>query len=111
MTDKDTPIIVLLILSVVFFPCLAYYHKKKTASILFFVAFFSVLLFYLSRGDDRESYDRMDVFPWNEANLVKKRYANSTVIDCAWSLDKKKDDNIFKMSDPVVCPYDNTAPF
>lgn len=107
MTDKNTSIIIVLMLSVLLFPCLVYYDKK-TAPILFFVVFFSVLLYYLR--EERETYDRMDVFPWNEANLVKKRDPNSTVIDCAWFLDKNKDNNIFKMSDPVVCPYNNTPP-
>jgi hypothetical protein len=59
-----------------------------------------------------EEYDRMDFFPWNEANLVKKRDRDSTVIDCAWYLDQKDDNdnnNLFKLSDPTVAEYDNLS--
>jgi hypothetical protein len=56
-----------------------------------------------------EKYERMDFFPWNEARLVKKRDPDSTVIDCAWYLDQNKNDNIFKLSDPIVCQDQNLS--
>jgi hypothetical protein len=104
MTEKDIPIYISLISSIALFPVIAYYNKQ-TALLLFFAVFICAIAFHLR--SHTEKYERMDFFPWNEANLVKKRHPNSTVIDCAWKLDQKKSDNIFQMSDPIIAEYDN----
>lgn len=52
-----------------------------------------------------EHYDRMSYFPWNEANLVRKRHPSS-VIDCAWDLS----DDGFDTSFQVVRPFQHTDP-
>jgi len=106
MTEKDVLIIVLLMLSLILFPAIAYYNQKSSL-LLFSAVFVCAVIFHFQL--DKETYDRMDFFPWNEANLVKKRDRDSTVIDCAWYLDQKKSDNLFKMSDPVVAEYDNLS--
>lgn len=69
---------------------------------------FIVILHYTKKKHER--YERMNVFPWNEARLVVKREPVSTVIDCDYYLDDpKNDDNIFHLSDPVVSGYDNLS--
>lgn len=106
MTEKDVSIFVLLILSILLFPVIAYYNKKS-ALLLFSAVFVCAVVFHLRSVV--EKYDRMDFFPWNEANLVKKRDRDSTVIDCAWYLDQKDNNNLFKLSDPTVAEYDNLS--
>jgi hypothetical protein len=100
------PLILLFLSSLLLFPIVASRHKEVSL-FLYSAIVVLILIFYWKEDGARESYDRMDFFPWNEANLVRKRHPNSTVIDCAWSLDQKKSDNIFQMSDPVVAPYSN----
>lgn len=102
--EKDIAIYVSLLSSLVLFPIIAYY-SKNTSLLLFSAVAVCATIFHLK--SITENYDRMDFFPWNEANLVKKRMPNSTVIDCAWHLDQKKSDNIFSLGDPIVAPYDN----
>lgn len=97
-------IIVSLLFSLLLFPVVAMFHKK-TAIFLYYAVGLLAIIYYMK--EEKEAYDRMDFFPWNEVNLVKKRTPNSTVIDCAWYLDHNKTDNIFKMSDPVVAKYTN----
>jgi len=107
MTEKDVSIFVLLTLSILLFPIIAYYNKKS-ALLLFSAVFVCAVVFHLR--SIVEKYDRMDFFPWNEANLVKKRDRDSTVIDCAWYLDQKdNNNNLFKLSDPTVAEYDNLS--
>ena len=105
MIEKDISLYVLLILSLFLFPVVANYNQRSSL-FLFSAVFVCASVFHLKTFTE-ENYERMDFFPWNEANLVKKRDPNSTVIDCAWYLDQKKNNNLFKMSDPVVSEYDN----
>lgn len=98
-------IIILLLCSLLLFPLVAFTHKEK--SLILYYSVFALAILYYVKEEEKENYDRMDFFPWNEVNLVKKRIPNSTVIDCAWYLDQKKSDNIFKMSDPVLAEYTN----
>lgn len=95
---RDDIFIIVLLLSIPLFPLL----NKKLSMLLFFVVSCSALAFHYTRP--AETYERMDFFPWNEVNIVRKRIPQSTVIDCKWDLDQKGD-NVFKMSDPVVFGY------
>lgn len=106
MTEKDVSIFVLLMFSLFLFPAIAYYNKKS-ALLLFLAVVVGLVVFHLKSSV--EKYDRMDFFPWNEANLVKKRDRDSTVIDCAWYLDQDESNNLFKLSDPSVAKYDNLS--
>ena len=83
------------------------------APVVFFIIVFvlSVLMVVIPDRPTMEGYkeeDALDFFPWNEANLVRKRRPVSTVIDCAWSLDQR-DDDIFREDDPVVRGYSNLS--
>lgn len=98
--------ILLFLSSLLLFPIVASRHKEVSL-FLYSAIVVLMLIFYFKEEEALESYDRMDFFPWNEANLVKKRYPNSTVIDCAWYLDRQKSNNVFQMSDPVVAHYTN----
>jgi len=106
MIQNDILIYFSLMSSLLLFPILAYFDKKS-ALLLFIAVFFTMTIFYMK--DIVEKYERMDFFPWNEAKLVKKRDRDSTVIDCAWYLDQEKNDNIFKLSDPIVCGNQNLS--
>lgn len=97
---------ILLVAPVFLFPIMASFNKRS-ALLLFSAVFVCVVFFYLRTSV--ENYERMDFFPWNEANLVRKRDRDSTVIDCEWDLDRDKDNNIFHVSDPVVSGYSNLS--
>ena len=112
MTDKkeDVLVLILLVVPLLLFPMLASYHRPS-ALFLFVGVFVCAVAFYLRSSV--EEYNRMDFFPWNEANLVKKRDRDSTVIDCAWYLDQDKkkpyNNNLFRLSDPVVAGYSDLS--
>lgn len=106
MAQNDILIYFSLMSSLLLFPIFAYFNKKS-ALLLFVGIFLIATIFYMK--DSVEKYERMDFFPWNEAKLVKKRDHDSTVIDCAWYLDQNKNDNIFKLSDPIVCGNQNMS--
>lgn len=57
----------------------------------------------------KEMYSKMDVFPWNEANLVIKRNPQSTVIDCEWEIDRPDENNMFCDRDKVVSRYNTNS--
>lgn len=99
-------LILLFLFSLLLFPLVACRHREMSL-FLYSAVVVLLLMFYGKDENTSETYDRMDFFPWNEANLVKKRHPNSTVIDCAWSLDQNKSDNVFQMSDPVISRYTN----
>lgn len=105
MTGNDTRIIVLM-LAIVLFPILAFFNKKSSL-LLFFVVFVAMVVF--STEESIEKYERMNFFPWNEANLVNKRDRDSTVIDCAWRMDKEEKNSIFTLNNPMVCNYNNLS--
>lgn len=104
--ERQEWIQILFLTSLVLFPVLAYYNKRS--SMLLYAGVVIILSVSYQRNTINERYDEMDFFPWNEANIVKKRNRDSTVIDCGWFLDQNKSDNIFKMDDPVLSPYSNT---
>ena len=97
-------IVITLFSSILLFPIVAFNHKDMS---LFLYCAIVVLALVSYTKEEREDYNKMDFFPWNEVNLVKKRIPNSTVIDCAWYLDQNKSNDIFKMSDPVLSKYTN----
>lgn len=102
---RDDKILIALLSSIVLFPLTAYY-SHRTSLFLFGVVFFLALVYHNKFVMER--YDRMDFFPWNEVNIVKKRIPQSTVIDCAWRLDQK-DNDIFNKSDPVLAGYSDLS--
>lgn len=99
---RDDIFIIVLMSSIPLFLLLGKAGMKVSSLLLFFVVSCSALYFHYTSS--AEKYERMDFFPWNEVNIVKKRIPQSTVIDCKWDLDQKGD-NLFKMSDPVVFGY------
>lgn len=103
---RDDIFIIILLSSILLFPLMAR-NNKGMSLFLFFVVFCAALVFH--HKSPIEKYERMDFFPWNEVNIVKKRIPQSTVIDCAWNIDQKKDNNIFRMSDPVLFDYSNLS--
>lgn len=105
--ERQEWLTVLFIFSLFFFPTLAYYNKKSSMYLYAGVVVL-LMIFHEKEAAKEEMYDKMDFFPWNEVNLVKKRNGESTVIDCGWFLDQDKSNNIFKMDDPVLSPYSNT---
>lgn len=105
--ERQEWLTVLFIFSLILFPTLAYYNKRSSM-MLYAGVVVLLIIFHEKEGGKEEMYDKMDFFPWNEVNLVKKRNGESTVIDCGWFLDQDKSNNIFKMDDPVLSPYSNT---
>lgn len=106
--DRQEQLLVLFMMSLLLFPMLVSYKNKMSSMILYAGVVVLLMIFHQKEGGKEEMYDKMDFFPWNEVNLVKKRNGESTVIDCGWYLDQDKSDNIFKMDDPVLSPYSNT---
>ena len=92
----------------VFYMAIALFHNRCLLTITYsgvsmgIIVFLIMDLFY-----SKESFDRPDVFPWNEANLVKKRMPFSTVIDCEW--DTENNGEIFCPSDPVIQAYTTSS--
>ena len=107
MNQQDWTLL-LFLLSLCLFPVVSLYHHD--ASMFLYGSVCLLLIVYYQRDlvVRREGYNKMDFFPWNEVNLVKKRHRDSTVIDCGWNLDQNKTNNIFTMNDPVLAPYSNS---
>lgn len=97
----DMILVLLLLAALLLHPTLVWHGRKQAACWLFVAV---LVLLVCRHQQDREGYDKMDFFPWNEARIVKKRNRESTVIDCGWSLDQPTD-NIFSMDDPVIREY------
>lgn len=57
---------------------------------------------------ERFQKDKMDYFPWNEVNLVIKRFPESTVVECGWNLPSEPTPN-FQENDVVIRPYRNES--
>lgn len=106
MTGNERILLLLLLPPLFLYPIMAYYNKRS-ALLLFSAVFVCAVAFHTKTSV--ENYERMDFFPWNEANLVKKRDRDSTVIDCEWDLDQDKNNDIFHQSDPVVSEYSNLS--
>jgi hypothetical protein len=66
-------------------------------SVLFLILMIFTSVYYFTSS--AEHFDDR-YFPWNEANLVKKRH-NSSVIDCEWDLSDDEFDTAFE----VLRPY------
>jgi len=75
-----------------------------------------ILFFLAIRKEGKEGYavkqkNKMDYFPWNEVNIVKKRSPESTVVECGWELVQigKKDEPTpnFQENDHVVHRFNN----
>jgi hypothetical protein len=94
-----------LLSSLVLFPWVAHYRHRT--SLVLYTAVFCAALVYTQKYSTEHYKNKMDFFPWNEVNLVKKRSPESTVIDCAWRLDQKDNPDIFYMDDPVLSHYSN----
>lgn len=105
MTGNERILLLLLVPPLFLYPIMAYYNTYS-ALLMFSAVFVCAVVFHTKMSV--EKYERMDFFPWNEANLVKKRYRDSTVIDCGWDLDQKNND-IFHKNDPVVSEYSNLS--
>lgn len=105
--ERQEWLTVLFMISLFLFPTLSHYNKRSSM-FLYAGVVVLLILFHQKETKNEENYDKMDFFPWNEVNIVKKRNGESTVIDCGWFLDQDKSDNIFKMDDPVLSPYSNT---
>lgn len=103
---KEDIIIVTLLFSLVLFPLTACHHRSS--SFLLYTTLF-LLLSIVFLKNNIETYDKKDFFPWNEVNIVKKRNREDTVIDCAWRLDQKENDDIFHIDDPVISRYSNSS--
>ena len=85
-------------------------NTSPTFTILSFVVCSVVLIAVLIVATrQKEAYSKMDVFPWNEANLVIKRNPQSTVIDCEWDIDRPDENNIFCDRDKVVSRYNTDS--
>jgi hypothetical protein len=59
-----------------------------TANVLFLHILFLIVM---DKGvtEGYEKKDKMEYFPWNEANLVIKRFPESTVVECGWEFVQK----------------------
>lgn len=100
----STDVLLLSLLLVVLFTIVS----SKILVVSYILCSVGLIILLIVSTRQRESYSRMDVFPWNEANLVVKRNPNSTVIDCNWDFEPGSNDKYFCFSDPVVRPYSNT---
>lgn len=103
---KQDIVLIALLCSLILFPFTAMIDKRS--SFLLYGAVFILLSLILWKGT-MERYDKMDFFPWNEVNIVRKRNREDTVVDCAWRLDQKDNDDIFHMDDPVISHYSNSS--